>query len=71
MVKNDRPSKHSSIEKSAADPRKKAAGATPCNDICHNQVGHWPEAVERKQRFHFAKLNHVPSVQSVKFRYTF
>ena len=50
-----RPSKRSSIDKSAAGPSKKAAVATPCNDVIYDQVGHWPEAVEQKQRCRFCQ----------------
>ena len=38
IVKVGQPSK--CFGKSAAGPSKKAAVATPCNDICYNQVGH-------------------------------
>ena len=50
VVKAGRQSKRSSIDKSAAGPSKKAAVSTPCNDIRYDQVGHWPEAVQKKQR---------------------
>ena len=55
VVKVDRPSNRSSINESAAGPSKKAAVTTPCNDIRYDQVGHWPEAVEKKQRCQFGQ----------------
>ena len=56
VVKFGRPSKRSSIDKSAAGPSKKAAVATPCNDIRYDQVNHWPEAVEKKQWCQFCQV---------------
>ena len=55
VVKVDRLSKHSSIDKSAAVSSKKAVVATPCNDIYYDQVGHWPEAVEKKRWCQFCQ----------------
>ena len=44
-----RPSKRLSNSNVETQPSKKAVVATPCNDICYDQVGHWPEAVEKKE----------------------
>ena len=51
VVTVGQPSKRSSIDKSATGPNKEAAVATPCNDICYDQVGHWPEAVYQAYLF--------------------
>ena len=55
IVKVCRPSKRSSIDKSAAGLSKKSVVATLCNDICYDQVSHWSKAVEKKQQYQFCE----------------
>ena len=46
-----RPSKRKgSIGENSRKPSKKAVVATPYNDIRYDNTGHWPEAVEKKER---------------------
>ena len=68
VVKVDQLSKRSSFDKSATVSSKKAVVATPFN-ICYDQVGHWPEAVEKKQWCQFCRA--YSSTKCSKFHYGF
>ena len=45
-----RPSKRASLERVQENKRKKAIVPTPCQDVRYDQLGHWPEPVEKKDR---------------------
>ena len=45
-----RPSKRASCGNSENTQSNRASVPTPCSDICYNQIGHWPEPVDKKDR---------------------
>ena len=54
-----RPSKRHSIELATSNPKssKKASVPTPCDAIRYDEIGHWPEAVEKRERCRFCQAH--------------
>ena len=49
------PPKHSSCGNSENTQSKRASVPTPCSDIRYDQIGHWPETVDKKDRYHLCQ----------------
>ena len=50
-----RPSKHASCGNCENAQSKRASVPTPCLDIRYDQIGHWPEPVDKKDRCHLCQ----------------